>query len=73
LSDAVTKRGAGFRSLGQLPFAEGNLGGHHQPAGRLVLTVLGSLAEFERELIRARTPEGRKRVKERGVRFGRLS
>src|SRR5262249_56608837 len=29
------------------------------------------LAEFERELIRARTGEGRKRAKERGVRFGR--
>jgi DNA invertase Pin-like site-specific DNA recombinase len=33
--------------------------------------VLGGLAEFERELIRARTGEGRKRAKERGVRFGR--
>jgi DNA invertase Pin-like site-specific DNA recombinase len=37
-----------------------------------MLTVLGGLAEFERELIRARTGEGRKRAKERGVRFGRL-
>src|SRR5215467_5877696 len=37
--------------------------------GRLMLTVLGGLAEFERELIRARTREGRKRAKERGVRF----
>ena len=36
-----------------------------------MLTVLGWLAEFERELIRARTGEGRKRAKERGVRFGR--
>jgi DNA invertase Pin-like site-specific DNA recombinase len=33
--------------------------------------VLGGLAEFERELIRARTGEGRKRAKERGVSFGR--
>jgi DNA invertase Pin-like site-specific DNA recombinase len=33
--------------------------------------VLGGLAEFERELIRARTDEGRKRAKARGVRFGR--
>jgi DNA invertase Pin-like site-specific DNA recombinase len=31
----------------------------------------GGLAEFERELIRARTGEGRKRAKVRGVRFGR--
>jgi DNA invertase Pin-like site-specific DNA recombinase len=36
-----------------------------------MLTVLGGLAEFERELIRARTGDGRKRAKERGVRFGR--
>jgi len=35
------------------------------------VTVLGSLAEFERELIRERTGEGRKRAKARGVRFGR--
>ena len=33
--------------------------------------MLGGMAEFERELIRARTGEGRKRAKERGVRFGR--
>jgi Resolvase, N terminal domain len=39
--------------------------------GRLMLTVLGGLAEFERELIRARTDDGRTRAKARGVRFGR--
>ena len=36
-----------------------------------MLIVLGGLAEFERELIRARTGEGRKRARDRGVRFGR--
>jgi len=41
------------------------------PHGRLMLTVLGGLAEFERELIRARTGEGRKRAKTNGVKFGR--
>lgn len=41
------------------------------PHGRLMLTVLGGLAEFERELIRARTSEGRARAKARGVRLGR--
>ena len=39
--------------------------------GGLMLTVLGGLAEFERELIMARTGEGRLRAKARGVRFGR--
>jgi DNA invertase Pin-like site-specific DNA recombinase len=34
-----------------------------------MLTVLGGLAEFERDLIR--TGEGRERAKRRGVRFGR--
>jgi DNA invertase Pin-like site-specific DNA recombinase len=39
--------------------------------GRLMMTVLAGLAEFERELIRARTSAGRDRAKARGVRFGR--
>jgi DNA invertase Pin-like site-specific DNA recombinase len=33
--------------------------------------VLGGLAEFERSLIAARTDDGRKRAKARGVKFGR--
>lgn len=41
------------------------------PHGRLMLTVLGGLAEFERELIRSRTSEGRERAKARGVKLGR--
>src|SRR3954470_18589208 len=40
-------------------------------ADRLMLTILGGLAEFERELIKARTAEGRERAKGRGVRMGR--
>jgi DNA invertase Pin-like site-specific DNA recombinase len=39
--------------------------------GKLMITVLGGLAEFERHLILARTDEGRKRAQARGVRFGR--
>ena len=62
---AVTKRGAGFKSLKDA-WADTT-----SPHGRLMLTVLGGLAEFEREFIRARTGEGRKRAKERGVKFGR--
>jgi len=39
--------------------------------GKLMITVLGGLAEFERSLILARTSDGRARAKARGVRFGR--
>ena len=63
--DAVAKQGAGFRSLKDA-WADTTT-----PHGRLMLTVLGGLAEFERSLIIARTGEGRKRAKDRGVRFGR--
>jgi DNA invertase Pin-like site-specific DNA recombinase len=63
--DAIGKAGAGFRSLGD-PWADTTT-----PHGRLMVTVLGGLAEFERHLILARTDEGRKRAQERGVRFGR--
>jgi DNA invertase Pin-like site-specific DNA recombinase len=41
------------------------------PHGRLMLTVLGGLAEFERSLILARTSEGRRRAQARAVKFGR--
>jgi hypothetical protein len=44
--------GAGFRSLADV-WADTTT-----PHGRLMLTVLGGLAEFERELIRTRTGEG---------------
>src|SRR5919198_3196452 len=61
----IGEREAGFRSL------KDTWADTTTPHGRLMLTVLGGLAEFERELIRARTGEGRKRAKERGVKFGR--
>ena len=63
--ESLTQRGAGFKSLKDA-WADTT-----SPHGRLMLTVLGGLAEFERELIRARTGDGRKRAKERGVKFGR--
>ena len=39
--------------------------------GRLVLNIMASIAEFERELIRARLAEGRKNAVNNGVQFGR--
>ena len=47
------------------------MGRYDDSAWRLMLTVLGGLAEFERELIRTRTREGRERAKARGVVLGR--
>lgn len=41
------------------------------PHGRLMVTLLGGIAEFERELIRIRTSEGRARAVAMGVRLGR--
>jgi DNA invertase Pin-like site-specific DNA recombinase len=63
--DEIGKRGAGFKSL------KDTWADTTTPHGRLMLAVLGGLAEFERELIRVRTGDGRKRAKERGVKFGR--
>ena len=63
--DTIAKAGADFRSLGDV-WADTTTA-----HGRLMLTVLGGLAEFERELIRARTGEGRIRAKARGVHMGR--
>lgn len=65
--DAVSKAGAAFRSLAD---AWADTSTAH---GRLMLTVLGGLAEFERELIKIRTSEGRVRAKARGVHMGRHS
>jgi DNA invertase Pin-like site-specific DNA recombinase len=62
---AITAKGAGLRSLGD-GWADTTT-----PHGRLLLVVLGGLAEFERDLIRTRTGEGRARARARGVRLGR--
>ena len=39
--------------------------------GKLMITILGGLAEFERSLIKARTDVGIRRAREAGIRFGR--
>ena len=62
---AITASNAGFRSLGD---AWADTTTAH---GRLMLTVLGGLAEFERDLIRTRTGEGRARAVARGQKMGR--
>src|SRR6266568_4391304 len=62
---SIADAGASFKSLSD-SWADTTT-----PHGRLMLTVLGGLAEFERSLILARTGEGRKRAMANGVRFGR--
>ena len=61
---SISGRGGLFSSLGE-QWADTTTA-----AGRLMLTILGGLAEFERELIKARTAEGRERAKGRGVKMG---
>jgi DNA invertase Pin-like site-specific DNA recombinase len=65
--DDIARRGAGFKSLHDTWADTTNA------HGRLMVTILAGLAEFERELILARTSDGRARAKARGVKFGRPS
>jgi len=65
LLNEIAEKKAGFKSLRDT-WADTTT-----PHGRLMLTVLGGLAEFERELIRSRTGEGRERARARGVVMGR--
>lgn len=61
----IADKKAAFRSLGDV-WADTTTA-----HGRLMLTVLAGLAEFERELIRVRTGEGRARAKAAGRKLGR--
>jgi DNA invertase Pin-like site-specific DNA recombinase len=56
---------AQFRSLAE-PWADTGTS-----TGRLMLAVLGGLADVERDLIRTRTAEGRSRAKAQGKAMGR--
>jgi DNA invertase Pin-like site-specific DNA recombinase len=60
----IVDSGAHFRSLAE-PWADTSTS-----PGRLMIAVLGGLADVERDLIRTRTIEGRARAKARGVKLG---
>jgi DNA invertase Pin-like site-specific DNA recombinase len=66
---AIIKRivdaGGQFRSLAE-PWADTGTS-----TGRLMIAVLGGLADVERDLIRTRTAEGRSRAKAQGKHMGR--
>lgn len=63
--DVLSQKGATFKALHQ-PMADTTT-----PTGRLLVGVLGLLAEFERSLIVARTTEGKRRAKAAGKKLGR--
>jgi len=61
----IVDTGAHFRSLAE-PWADTSTS-----TGRLMIAVLGGLADVERDLIRTRTAEGRARARARGQPMGR--
>jgi DNA invertase Pin-like site-specific DNA recombinase len=65
LIEHIGSVGASFRSLGD------PLWDTSSSQGRLLSTLLAAIAEFERELIKERTGEGRKRAQAAGIKFGR--
>lgn len=62
--EKIEEAGAGFRSLTEAIDTT-------TPAGRMLMQMLGAVAEFEREMIRERTRAGLAAAKDRGVRPGR--
>jgi DNA invertase Pin-like site-specific DNA recombinase len=65
LIERIGRAGAVFRSLGDL------LWDTSSSQGRLLSTLLATIAEFERGLVRERTGDGRRRAMAKGVKFGR--
>ncbi|UGX96768.1 recombinase family protein [Bradyrhizobium barranii subsp. barranii] len=63
--DQISKAGASFKSI------KDTWCDTTTAHGRLIMTVLAGLAEFERELLIARTSDGRERALDNGVAFGR--
>ena len=61
----ISDKGAGFRSLADAMIDTTTA------HGKLIIAVLGAMAEFERSMILARTADGRRRAQARRVQFGR--
>lgn len=67
IAEVLNEKNAGLQSLDE-PWADTTT-----PAGKMIMTVFGGIAEFERSLILTRTQEGREAAMARGVPFGRPS
>jgi DNA invertase Pin-like site-specific DNA recombinase len=65
IADILNEKDTGLQSLDE-PWADTTT-----PAGKMIMTVFGGIAEFERSLILSRTQEGREAAQARGVAFGR--
>ena len=63
----LQERGCGFVSLGE------GWCDTTTEVGRLMMTIMGGIAEFERGLIRKRCEEGIAKAKTKGTKFGRPS
>jgi len=63
--DRLAKAGVGFKSLRETAVDTTTA------QGRLVVSILSAISEFERELILSRINEGRKRARQNGIKFGR--
>jgi DNA invertase Pin-like site-specific DNA recombinase len=63
--ELINEKSAGLQSLDE-PWADTT-----SPSGKMVMTIFGGIAEFERSLILSRTEDGRRAAKARGVAFGR--
>jgi DNA invertase Pin-like site-specific DNA recombinase len=61
----LQEQGCGFVSLGE------SWCDTTTDVGRLVMTIMGGIAEFERNLIRKRCEEGIERARRKGTKFGR--
>lgn len=62
--ERIGQSGATFKSLTE-PIETAT------PVGRMMLQLLGAVAEFERAVIRERCEAGRRAARDRGVQFGR--
>ncbi|HEY9785669.1 MAG TPA: recombinase family protein [Candidatus Obscuribacterales bacterium] len=67
ITDRIMDSKAKFTSLLE-PWADTT-----SPAGKMIMNIFAGMAEFERDLIRARTGAGRTEAIKRGVKFGRPS